>query len=115
MSGYSLERLHELKGWKRQEGRTTDAVFDIIGKIMATENEIIPFVVKYYDRVWYKVRMFEDIVFSHFHEKPKYYSKYEIGIEGYSSRVKFFSANNYHDMEIIETRFRDILPTYDLD
>jgi len=112
---YSLEKMHEPKPYgKRRAGHTVDALVDAIGKIMVLQNERIPFVVKYIDRVRNKLPEFCRLCREHFKETPVSYSQYEYGLKGYTSRIEFISSDLY------ETRKREmfhpnIQASYDLD
>ena len=91
---YDLDRMHQIKGGGRQQGKTVDAVAEAVGKIMVTENEYIPFVVSYMDRVSHIKKEFFNLCKSHFDETPVSYSQFEIGIKGYSSRIVFISSQD---------------------
>jgi hypothetical protein len=111
---YDLEKMHEIKSRERRSGRTVDALVDVIGKIMVTENEVIPFVVKYMDRVRLKLPEFNRLCREHFGVRSKMLSQFEFGIEGYSSYVRFISVDLWETQKL--RRFNpDIEPTYDLD
>ena len=108
--GYSIERMHQIKGSGRQQGRTVDAVAEAIGKIMVTENEHISFVVAYMNRVSHIKKEFFELCKSHFNETPISYSQFEIGIKGYSSKIVFIS--NQDKRRLLGST---IEPVYDLD
>jgi len=107
---YSIDRMHQIKGGGRQQGRTVDAVAQAIGKIMVTENKHIPFVVAYMDRVSHIKKEFFNLCKSHFNEVSISYSQFEIGIEGYTSRIVFIS--NQDKRRLLGST---IEPIYDLD
>lgn len=107
---YDLDKIHQIKGGGRQQGRTVDAVAEAIGKIMVTENEHIPFVISYMDRVNHIKKEFFELCKSHFDETPISYSQFEIGIKGYSSRIVFISSQDKRRL-----LGSTIEPVYDLD
>lgn len=107
---YDLERMHQIKGGGRQQGRTVDAIAEAIGKIMVTENEHIPFVILYMDRCNHIKKEFFNVCKLHFNETPISHSQFEIGIKGYSSRIVFISSQDKRRL-----LGSNIEPVYDLD
>lgn len=109
---YSLEKMHEPKAYgERQNGKSVDALVEAIGKLMVSDEEIVPFIVRFRDRVNHLRPMFESLCYEHFKEKPLFKSKFEWGIKGYSSIIRFISEEeSYHKL-----RGLHIEPVYDLD
>ena len=108
---YSLDRMHEPKSLgERRNGKTVDAIVDVIGKLMVTENETIPFVLANFHRADFTMRMFIDICVKHFKLTPIIKDRYNWQIEGYSSRVKIFSETQGYE----PLRGYSIEPTLDL-
>ena len=105
-----LERVHNPK-YGRRQGATVNALLDAMGKIMVTQNAVIPFVVKYMDRVVHKRKDFIQLCKDHFNEEPVFINNFNWGIKGYSSFIKFISI----DMADEKLRGYFIEPTYDLD
>lgn len=48
---YSIDQMHQPKpANERRNGKTVDALADVIGKVMVTEDAAIPFVMKFLSR-----------------------------------------------------------------
>jgi hypothetical protein len=113
MSKYSIDRIHTPKFFhERRSGKTVDAIVDIIGKVMVTENARIFLVVSFIDRISYVRKMFNDICIEHFEEEPEFISQNEWGIKNYNSRIMVVSFFQW------EKNHRDgmnLQPTFDLD
>lgn len=112
---YSLEKMHEPKPCgERQNGKTVDAVVDAIGKLMVTEDTVIPFVVKWEIRRSHIAQVFRSLCRDHFKVKP-IMGRLEFGIEGYSSRIMVMSEDHWNDYASRLHSKSCIEPTYDLD
>jgi hypothetical protein len=112
MSKYSIEKMHEPKGGRRS-GKTVDAVADIIGKIMVTENTVFPFVIKWMQRSQHITQTFEDLCRNHFNVKPIRDRRYTLEIEGYSSKAVFHTIEDWEDRASMMYP-PNIFPTFDL-
>lgn len=112
---YSLEKMHEHKSAdKRQNGKTVDAVVNAIGKLMVTEDTIIPFIVKWEIRRTHIASVFHSLCRDHFKVKP-IMGRIEFGIEGYSSKIMVMSEDHWNDYSSRVHSKSCVDPTYDLD
>jgi hypothetical protein len=107
MGKYSIDKMHTIK-IGRQSGKSVDAVVDAIGKLMVTEYDVIPFIIKRLDRSYNLRKIFIDLCINHFNVKP-ICKQLIFGIEGYTSKIKFYSIGSK------EVLGYDIEPTFDLD
>lgn len=82
---YSIDQVHKEKNGFRGEGRTVDAVMELIGRIMVTENERIPVVLP--EAIWMSnfKKVFIDVCIEHFKEEPIFEKATTLGIKGYTS------------------------------
>lgn len=107
---YDIDRVHQIKGGGRRQGKTVDAVMEAIGKIMVTENQRILFVVLTLDRAQHIIKEFFNVCKFHFNETPILHNQFEVGIKGYSSRIVFISSQSKDKLLGF-----NIEPVYDLD
>jgi len=107
---YSVEKMHEIK-YGRRSGKSVDAMADLIGKIMVTENETIVLVVKMMNRADHLLQLFTDLCKNHFDETPIVKNKFEWGIRNYSSRIKVMNMQEWDKMQF----WYQTIPTFDLD
>jgi hypothetical protein len=110
---YSIDKMHMEKHGLRREGKTVDAVVDIIGKIMVTENETFPFVIKYMNRTNHIRKEFVSLCINHFKVTPIKDTIWTLEIKGYSSRAIFIPIEKWE--RDYYTYNPNILPTFDLD
>lgn len=111
---YSIDQLHTPKNvYERRNGKSVDAVMDVIGKLMTTHNETIPFVIQRADWIFHLDKLFVDICINHFNVKPIAVRrmKYEWRIDGYSSVIRIFSLSEYENNRV---RGYSVIPTFDL-
>lgn len=112
--GYDVERMHIPKHYgDRRAGRTVDAIADAIGKLMVTDNETIPFVIRWMTRADHIIHEFKKMCREHYNEEPITYERYTIGIKGFSSRITFYSFDLWQDK--YAHRFHNIEAAYDPD
>lgn len=109
---YSLEQMHQPKPCgERRNGKTVDAIVDIIGKVMVTEHETIYLVLRLKDWERHAAQEFKMICFGYFDVIPNV-GKVEWKIQGYSSRVVTISIDQY-DQD--PWRYcRSTIPTFDV-
>lgn len=93
---YSLDKIHKQKDFReRGNGKTVDAVMNVIGLIMVTENKQIPFILEKIDWIRHVENFFVDICLNHFNVKPIKHQQLIWRIEGYTSHTRIYSLDDY--------------------
>ena len=107
---YDLEKLHSEKHpYERGNGKSVDAIFDVIGKIMATENDVVPFVVERLEWHRHLAPIFIDVCHNHFNETPEVKKFGYFSIKGYSTICKLIQRDDKDGL-----RGLHIEPTFDI-
>ena len=91
---FSLDKMHQDKS-QRKSGRTVDAIVDAIGKLMVTQNEQVPFIVPYGNRIDYVTFLFRSICVDHFKETPVVKRQGQLEIKGYTSKIIIISESEW--------------------
>ncbi len=94
---YSLEQIHTdyINKHGRRTGKSVDALVDLIGKIMVTDNESFLLVVPWMSRSRHLMDEFGFLLREHYEEKPFYKDRYHWGIVGYTSIISVVTLDDY--------------------
>jgi hypothetical protein len=111
-----LDKLHEYKSTRdRNNGKSVDAIVDVVGKVMVTQNMVVPFIIEKLDWERHLSPMFYNLVVDHFKEQPIIYGRDTWwGIEGYSTRVKLISDSSDKSWRDQVRGYITTTPTFDL-
>lgn len=103
-----IDKLHKdyLSKSYRRSGKTVDAIVDAIGKILATQYNIVPYFVREIDWDRHVTKTFFEVAKEVFNEEP-YRKGYDLGLLGYSTRIRIVSMKD----SISEDKLRGFITT----
>ena len=110
-----LDKLHEYKsGYQRHNGKSIDALVEIIGKVQVTQNMVVPFIIERLEWERHLSPMFHNLVVDHFNEWPIIRDRgMWWGIEGYTTTIKLISSKSGNWIDSVRG-YNITTPTFDL-